>query len=151
MSQTVLLPRLVRQEAIGMRRIVAWVLGIGLASNGLVMLAVPAGWYDAVPGVSETGPFNPHFVRDIGVTYLVAGAALVSFAIDRLARPAALAAAAFLALHGFVHLSDAIAGREHAHQLLIDFPTVFLPPALAILITWPPVSRGATPTKGEGQ
>jgi hypothetical protein len=41
------------QEAIGMRGIVAWILGIGLAANGLIMLAVPAAWYAAVPGITS--------------------------------------------------------------------------------------------------
>jgi hypothetical protein len=89
-----------------MRKIVAWVLGIGLAVNGLAMLAVPASWYDAVPGVAETGPFNPHFVRDIGAAYLVAGLAVMWFAINRLTRPAALAAAAFLAFQDAVLSTD---------------------------------------------
>ena len=120
-----------------MRRVVALILGIGLAANGLIMLAVPAGWYAMVPGVAESGPFNAHFVRDIGVAYLVAGTALAWFALDRAALPAALAGAAFLALHALVHLWDAAAGREHAHQLIVDLPSVFLPPALAILIVWP--------------
>jgi hypothetical protein len=133
------------------RKIVAWMLGIGLAANGLVMLAGPAGWNDAVPGVPETGPYNPHFVRDIGAAYLVAGGAIVWFAIDRLARPATQAAAAFLVVHALVHLWDAVAGRERAHQLLVDLPTVFLPPALAIWIVWSSASRGATSTKGVRQ
>ncbi|MGB6542898.1 MAG: hypothetical protein WBF03_18735 [Xanthobacteraceae bacterium] len=120
-----------------MRGLVAWVLGIGLAVNGLIMLAVPADWYAMVPGVAGTGPFNAHFVRDIGAAYLVAGATLPWFALNRAARPAALAGAAFLALHALVHLWDAAAGREHAHQLLIDLPSVFLPPAPALWIAWP--------------
>jgi hypothetical protein len=39
-----------------------------------------------------------------------------------------------------VHLWDAAVGREHAHQLLVVLPTVFLPPALAIWIAWSPKS-----------
>lgn len=120
-----------------MRRALALILGLGLAANGLLMLAAPAEWYATVPGVTDTGPFNAHFVRDIGVAYLVAGAALCWFALDLAARPAALAGAAFLALHALVHLWDAAAGREHAHQLLVDLPTVFLPPALALFLAWP--------------
>jgi len=123
-----------------MRVIVAWIVGLGLIANGLTMLAVPDAWYAFVPGVPETGPLNPHFVRDIGAAYLVAGATLVWFAIDRAARPAALAGAAFLAIHALVHLWDTAAGREHAHQLFVDLPTVFLPPVLAIWIVWPPGS-----------
>lgn len=120
-----------------MRGALALILGLGLAANGLFMLAAPADWYVTVPGVVETGPFNAHFVRDIGVTYLVAGATLMWFALDLAARPAALAGAGFLALHALVHLWDAAAGREHPHQLLIDLPAVFLPPALALFIAWP--------------
>jgi hypothetical protein len=126
-----------------MRGIVALILGIGLAANGLIMLVVPSTWYAIVPGVAETGPFNAHFVRDIGVAYLVCGVALAWFALERIAQPAALAAAAFLALHALVHLWDAVAGREHAHQLLLDVPTILLPPVLAFWITLAP-GRGPT-------
>ena len=131
-----------------MRGIVAWVLGIGLVANGLVMLAVPDAWYAAVPGVTATGPFNAHFVRDIGAAYLVCGAALPWFAISPAARPAAVIGAAFLAVHAVVHLWDAAAGREHVHQLLIDLLPVFLPPALAIWIVWRPLGRGSIANKG---
>ena len=123
-----------------MRVIAAWIVGLGLIANGLTMLAIPDAWYASVPSVAQTGPFNPHFVRDIGAAYLVTGAALVWFAIDHAAWPAAQAGAAFLVIHALVHLWDAAAGREHVHQLLVDLPTVFLPPALAIWIAWPPRS-----------
>ena len=45
-----------------MRKILAWVLGAALAANGLFILGDPAAWYAAVPGVTMTGPLNPHFV-----------------------------------------------------------------------------------------
>ena len=123
-----------------MRRVLAIILGIGLALNALLMLAVPAAWYAAVPGVTQTGPFNPHFVRDIGAAYLVAAAALIWFAASPKAQSAVQAGAAFLTLHALVHLWDAVAGREHAHQL-IDLATVFLPSVLAIWIAWPAHQR----------
>jgi hypothetical protein len=138
-----------RQEARTMRRIVAWIVGLSLITNGLTMLAVPDAWYVLVPGVPQTGPLNPHFVRDIGTAYLIAGATLVWFAIDRAAWPAAVAGAAFLAIHALIHLWDAAAGREHAHQLLVDLPTVFLPPVLAIWIAWPP--RFSRSPKGDAK
>jgi hypothetical protein len=121
-----------------MRRVLAVVLGIGLALNALLMLAVPAHWYAAVPGVTQTGPFNGHFVRDIGAAYLVAAAGLCCFAASAQARAAAQSGAAFLALHALVHLWDAAAGREQAHQLLPDLVTIFLPAVLAVCIAWPP-------------
>jgi hypothetical protein len=134
-----------------MRELAAWMVGLGLAANGLIMLVFPADWYAFLPGVTETGPFNPHFVRDIGAAYVVAGTALVWFALDRTARPAAQTGGAFLALHALVHLWDAAAGREHAHQFLVDLPTVFLPPALAIWIAWMPPRRGTSLAKGEAR
>jgi len=123
------------------------ILGLGLATNGLIMLGVPAGWYAAVPGVADSGPFNAHFIRDIGAAYLVAGAALVWFAANPIALLAAQAGAAFLAIHALVHLWDAAAGREHVRQLLVDLPTVFLPPILAIWIVWPRASRHSISVK----
>ena len=130
-----------------MRRRLAVILGIGLALNALWMFALPAAWYAAVPGVPQTGPFNPHFVRDIGAAYLVAAAALLSFAASAQARPAAQAGAAFLTLHALVHLWDAAAGREQAHQFLLDLVFIFLPAVLAAWIAWPPQQRqhGETP------
>jgi len=91
------------------------------------MLAVPVNWYAMVPGVADTGPFNPHFVRDIGVGYVVTGTTRVWFAKRPAARSAAQAAA-FLALHTAVHVWDVATAREHAHQLVFDVSTVFLPP-----------------------
>jgi hypothetical protein len=61
-----------------MRRLIAAILAILTLFNGLAMLAAGPLWYETVPGVSETGPFNPHFVQDIGVAFLVAGLALAA-------------------------------------------------------------------------
>ena len=61
-----------------MRRLIAAILAIPTLFNGLAMLGAGSLWYETVPGVSETGPFNPHFVQDIGVAFLVAGLALAA-------------------------------------------------------------------------
>jgi hypothetical protein len=123
-----------------MRGLLAVILGLALAASGLAMLAAPAHWYATLPGAADTGPFNPHFVRDIGAAYLIAGATLVWFAKRAAARPAAQAGAAFLALHAAVHLWDAASGREHAHQLVLDAALVFLPAVLALWLAWPPAA-----------
>jgi uncharacterized protein YjeT (DUF2065 family) len=110
----------------------AIVLGLALAANGFLMLFYPGGWYAIVPGVSETGPLNPHFIRDIGAAYLVAGAAIAALALDVRAAPAALAGALFLTLHALVHVFDAMAGRLHADHVFTDLVTVFAPAAIAL-------------------
>lgn len=117
--------------------VLAALLGAVLAVNGVVMLAYPLAWYGAVPGVPGTGPFNPHFVRDIGCAYLAGGAALLWFSARREARPAVAVAALFLGLHALVHLWDMAAGREPWSHLLADLPTIFLPPALAAWLARP--------------
>ena len=52
---------------------------MALAANGLRMLFDPAGWYAVSPGVPETGPLNPHFVRDIDCAYILTGCALAGY------------------------------------------------------------------------
>src|SRR4051812_47966866 len=51
----------------------AAVLGVAAEANGLFMLVSPEGWYFAVPGVTTTGPFNQHFIRDVGLIFLFIG------------------------------------------------------------------------------
>jgi hypothetical protein len=121
-----------------MRTTLTWILGLLAAANGLFMLLAPDTWYLIAPGVADTGPFNQHFVRDIGCAFLVSGASLVWFAIDVRARAAALAGAAFIALHALVHLADAIAGRENLAQAARDLPSVYLGAILTLWAVWPP-------------
>lgn len=125
------------------RKVVAWIVGLAMAANGVVMLAIPATWYGLVPGVADSGPLNVHFVRDIGCAYLVSGGSLIWLGCAAAAWPAALAGAAFLAAHALVHLSDAAAGRESLGHLMRDLPSVFAPAVLAVWLAWPrrPVRR----------
>src|SRR5262249_44931537 len=102
------------------------------------MLAAGPWWYHAVPGVTETGPYNPHFVKDIGAAYLVVGAAFAW----RVWRPATaqgamLAAAAFLVLHAAIHVADAFSGMHMAADLVRDLGGIYLPAALAAWLAWP--------------
>ena len=46
-----------------------------LSANGLFMLIAPEAWYEFVPGVTDTGFFNQHFIRDIGLIQLFLGVA----------------------------------------------------------------------------
>lgn len=105
--------------------------------NALWMLADPAGWYAGVDGVANTGPYNPHFVRDIGMAYLTL--ALLAFAAIRwpaMAVPLLGAGTLFLALHALLHVWDIAAGRLPAEHILMDMPGVFLPALVGALLTW---------------
>jgi hypothetical protein len=120
-----------------LRPALAAILALAMGANGLAMLLAGRWWYGAVPGVTETGPFNPHFVKDIGAAYLVVGVALgwLAFRASPAARGAAIAAALFLGLHAAIHLAEAV--PMGMADLARDLPGVFLPALLAAWIAVP--------------
>ena len=115
-------------------RILAIVLGALMAANGVFMFVDPPSWYAAVPGVTETGPLNLHFVRDIGIAYGVAGAAIIWGSWGGGWRATALGAA-FLALHSLLHVGETIMGH-HRDVLLNEALAVHLPAWLAVAIAY---------------
>jgi hypothetical protein len=118
-------------------RWISALLGGGLAVNGVVMVARPLPWYDAVPGVPLTGPFNPHFVRDIGMAYLVVALGLAWFAWrPRQGWPALVCAAAFLTLHAAIHVGDASCSGSVLGDLIRDLPGVFLPAFITLALAF---------------
>ena len=119
-------------------RILAGLLAAALGANGVVMLFASLAWYDAVPGVTATGPFNPHFVKDIGAAYLAAAGGLAWFAArPREGWPAMAAGAVFLALHALIHVYDAACGARPLADFQRDLVGVYVlglaPLALALL------------------
>jgi hypothetical protein len=109
-----------------------------LSLNGLFMLVAPLTWYDLVPGVTDTGFFNQHFIRDIGIIQLFLG---VAFAIGmvRPERRIGLWAAAtlWLAAHAVFHVWEVAVGICAPSALVRDFPAVSLPAILgAVLTLW---------------
>lgn len=114
----------------------ASLLGAGLAANGLYMLAAPAAWYFAVPGVTTTGPFNQHFLRDIGLIFVLIGAAFF-LGIARPMQRVTLwgAAAIWLTGHALFHIWEVAVGICGASALARDFPAVTLPALIAIALT----------------
>ncbi|WP_374472581.1 hypothetical protein [Phenylobacterium sp.] len=119
-----------------MSRLIAGGLAAIFIANGLAMLLAGHWWYGAVPGAPQTGPYNPHFVRDIGAAYLVAAAGLAWFAWRPLEGwPAAAMAAAFLTLHACVHVYDATCGVTPWRDVVRDLAGVYLPALLALGLT----------------
>lgn len=114
-----------------MGRIAAGVLAVVLGANALAQLFAPFWWYGAVPGVTATGAYNPHFVRDVGAAYLAAVAGLAWFAWrPRQGWPALCVGAAFLAMHLF----GASCSASPLRDLARDFPGVYLAAALTAAI-----------------
>lgn len=109
-----------------------------LFGNGLFMLVAPLVWYDIVPGVTHTGSFNQHFIRDIGMIQMFLGAA---FAIGMI-QPAHrfdlwAAATSWLIAHASFHLWEVAVGISAPSTISQDFPAVTLPALIGVaLTTW---------------
>ena len=123
-----------------MQRLIAAIIAIPTLVNGLVMLFAGSFWYQSVPGVTDTGSFNPHFVQDIGIAFLAAGLALAARAWRPRYWPAAVAGAGFLAAHALLHILMIIGG--HDHHALFNLFVVVLPSAIAFYSAFP--SQGET-------
>jgi len=112
--------------------------GLFLFGNGLFMLLAPSAWYYFVPGVTHTGPFNQHFIRDIGLIQMFLGAA---FGVGTI-RPASrfvlwAAATSWLIAHAALHLWEVAVGICSPSTILRDFPAVTLPALIGVaLTTW---------------
>lgn len=115
------------------RRTVAGLIGLVTLGNGASMLVDGAGWYARVPGVTDTGPFNPHFVADIGLAFVVAGGALLARAWRPALWPAGMAGAAFLIAHAGLHLL----GLGESHHAAFEIALVVVPALAALWATWP--------------
>jgi len=114
----------------------AVLFGVAQEANGIFMLVSPMDWYQAVPGVTSTGPFNQHFVRDIGLVFMFMGGAFVIGAIrPRWRVPLWAAATLWLAGHALFHFWEVAAGINSSSVLLRDFPDVTLPALIGILLT----------------
>lgn len=115
----------------------AAVIGIGAQANGLFMLLDPANWYFAVPGVTTTGPFNQHFIRDIGLIFLFVGTAFVAGAAKARNRVLLWSAATlWMSGHALFHFWEVAVGICGPSALVRDFAAVTLPALIGIALTW---------------
>lgn len=116
-------------------RWLAAALALVLAGNAFAMLFNGLAWYGAVPGVTSTGPYNAHFIRDIGAAYLMSALGLAWFAWrPREGWPALAAGAAFLTFHAAIHVYDATCGASPLADIRRDLVGVYVFAAIPLLL-----------------
>jgi hypothetical protein len=114
----------------------AVLLGVAEEANGIFMLASPDNWYFAVPGVTSTGPFNQHFLRDIGLIFVcIGGAFLVGAARLQLRVLLWAAPTIWLSIHALFHFWEVAVGISSPSDILRDFPDVTLPALIGVALT----------------
>jgi hypothetical protein len=123
-------------------RILAVLLAVYHGANGLFMLALPGLWYATVPGVTETGPFNVHFVQDIGLAFLGASFALALFARPGTHHPVLWPAALFLGGHAALHVGEMLVHGMAAGAALRDILTIVVPGLLPLVLIAVDMRRG---------
>jgi hypothetical protein len=80
-------------------------LGLFYLALGAMMLIDPASWYEATPGVEHTGPFNAHFIIDVGLAFAASGALWLAAVLAPAHRGGlALGASLWPALHAAFHV-----------------------------------------------
>ena len=126
-------------QGVGWMGPVFFLLGVANLSSGLWMLFAPEHWFQNLPaGVPDTGPFNQHFVRDVGAAFATIGVAFLAAAPKaHMRRSVLFGATLFYLLHSLVHIADLVTGRLHANHWGMDFPLVFLPTMLLIFLALP--------------
>ncbi len=114
----------------------AILMGLAAVANGIFMLVSPAHWYFLVPGVTTTGAFNQHFIRDIGLIFLFVGAAFLLGASKPQYRVVLWAAPTlWLGGHALFHFWEVAVGICAPSDLLRDFPAVTLPAIISAGLT----------------
>ena len=113
-------------------------LGLFHLADGLLMLFAPGQWFAAVPGVPMTGPFNHHFVQDVGLAFIASGAGLGLGATSRpYAGPLAAAGATWPVLHALLHIWGWVSGTMADPNLIAtEASGVVLPAALGVMLAW---------------
>ena len=132
----------------------AAVLGIAAVTNGIIMLVAPESWYFAVPGVTTTGPFNQHFVRDIGLIFLLLGGAFLLGVTNSQWRILLWGApSVWLSGHAMFHFWEVAVGICSASAIPRDFPAVTLPALIGLFLTGWAIgqTRVASPNIDQGE
>lgn len=118
-----------------LKPLVLWLFAILNGANGLWMFFSPETWFFTVPGVIETGSFNQHLVRDVGVAFFTSAVAIGWAAqAPRYAFILMCVASIFIGGHAVLHVWDIAAGR--CGDPGDDIFGVIVPSMLMLAATW---------------
>jgi len=114
-----------------MIRLLIWAFVSFYLLTGLYIAVFPYDFYLNAPGAQATGPYNMHFMRDVGFAFLTSSVA-IAYGIYANAKPVMVFGSLWLLVHGLFHLTLwAAHGMQFDSSALIDAITVWIP-AIAV-------------------
>ena len=114
-----------------MRTTITWALVAYYLLTGFYLILLPMTFYQTAPGVVDTGPYNMHFIRDVGFAFTVSALG-IAYGIRHNLKPLMLFGVSWLALHGLFHFILWIGHAQHfSATALLDLVLVVVP-AIAI-------------------
>ena len=103
--------------------------------NGIVMLIWPERWYNLMPGVIGTGPYNQHFVRDIGFAFVAAGIGVwfgvTNTALRQWSGP--MVGMTFLGGHAIFHVVEMFVHHFDSRAVVRDMILIVVPALIAVV------------------
>jgi len=117
------------------------IAGAAMIGNGIWMVSRALEWFLIIPAdMAATGEPNGHLIRDVGIAYIVFGAALnwCAFKLNR-RRAVFLMVAAFMFFHALGHVIEIVVGLLPVSHWWIDFPLVLLPGLIFSVLAIPRV------------
>ena len=110
-----------------MIRWLIWALVAFYLLTGLYIAVLPHDFYLNAPGARETGPYNMHFIRDVGFAFLTSSAA-IGYGLYHGIKSVMVFGALWLLIHGLFHLSFwALHGLQLDSAAVIDLAIVSIP------------------------
>ena len=126
-------------------KIVVWILGAMSLLNGIAMFFAPSTWFfQMVPGVPETGPFNAHLVADSGTFFIAVGVGLLIAGFDPVRHVAVIGVAAIANLfHSILHIYSHEVGLLSLAHLGTEIAGIYVPTLILIAIALMLIREGA--------
>ncbi len=116
-----------------MTRTLIWALVAFYLLTGLYIAVLPQDFYLNAPGAADTGPYNMHFIRDVGFAFLTSSLA-IGYGLYANQKLLMVFGSLWLLIHGLFHLTLWVFHGMHFNgAALIDAVTVTIP-AIAVFI-----------------
>jgi hypothetical protein len=119
-----------------MRRILLLLLAGMWMLTGLYAFFMPEAFYNGTPGLKQMGPFNIHFIGDVGLAFMASGGVTLWGAWHRL-RGLAIGGASWPMLHALFHIQIwSHRGFPFDYIAAFDFAFVITPALIVLILAW---------------